>query len=74
MALSGRETLLSGLRQDYHRRANPGGGRHTWERTIAAQLPDGAVPFIPMDWILPTDEGMASLALREAERSNASVD
>ena len=29
---------------------------------------------IPMDWILPTDEVMASLALREAERGNASVD
>ena len=28
---------------------------------------------IPMDWILPTDEVRASLALREAERSNASV-
>jgi hypothetical protein len=29
---------------------------------------------IPMDWVLPTDEVMASLALREAERGNASVD
>ena len=28
---------------------------------------------IPMDWILPTDEVMASLALREAERADASV-
>jgi hypothetical protein len=28
---------------------------------------------IPMDWIQPTDEVMASLAVREAER-NASVD
>lgn len=28
---------------------------------------------IPMDWILPTDEVMASLALREAERGNASA-
>jgi hypothetical protein len=25
---------------------------------------------IPMDWVLPTDEVMANLALREAERSN----
>jgi hypothetical protein len=29
---------------------------------------------IPMDWILPTGEVMATLAVRDAERSNASVD
>jgi hypothetical protein len=28
---------------------------------------------IPMDWTLPTDEVMASLHLREAERGNAPV-
>jgi hypothetical protein len=28
---------------------------------------------IPMDWVLPTDEVMASLALREAEHGNASI-
>jgi hypothetical protein len=74
MALSGRETLLSGLRQDYHRRANPSGGRHTWERAFAAQLPDGAVPFNTNGLDPANRRSMASLALREAERSNASVD
>jgi hypothetical protein len=28
---------------------------------------------IPMDWVLPTDEVMANLARREAERSNVSA-
>ena len=45
MALAGRETLLPGLRQDYHGRADPGDRRYAGNGTAAHYLPDPQLPF-----------------------------
>src|SRR5438552_15399426 len=48
-----------------------GGARGTGPLRIICPTPD--CHSIPMDWVLPTDEVLANLAPREAQRGNARV-
>ena len=48
-----------------------GGMRGTGPLRIICPTPN--CPSIPMDWVLPTDEVLANLALPEAQRSDARV-